>query len=82
MVDILRQYAWDYLIDPSHCNKITDYKMTHNLTSHLHNLWAEVVYCQWPYIRLQILTMTQPSGSHHPLHKFRLIQGDMQLLTI
>ena len=29
---------------------------------------AEVVYCQWQCTLLQTLTMTQPPGSHHPLH--------------
>ena len=38
------------------------------LTSRLNEFRAEVVYCQWQYIQLQILTMTQPRGSHYPLY--------------
>ena len=38
------------------------------LTSRLPELRAEVVYCQWQCTLLQTLTMTQPPGSHHPLH--------------
>ena len=38
------------------------------LTSRLHELRGKVVYCQWQYTRVQISTMTQPPGSHHPLH--------------
>ena len=42
------------------------------LTSRLHELQAEVVYCQWQCTRLQTLTITQPPGSHRPLHGLHL----------
>ena len=42
------------------------------LTSRLHDLWTEVVYCQWQCTLLQTLTMTQPPGSHRPLHGLHL----------
>ena len=42
------------------------------LTSRLHELRAEVVYCQWQCTLLQTLTMTQPPGSHRPLHGLHL----------
>ena len=42
------------------------------LTSRLHEFRAEVVYCQWQYTQLQISTMTQQPGSHHPLHGLHL----------
>ena len=42
------------------------------LTSRLHELRAAVVYCQWQCILLQTLTMTQPPGSHSPLHGLHL----------
>ena len=43
-----------------------------NLTSRLHEVRAKVVYCQWQCTRLQTLTMTQPPGSHRPLHGLHL----------
>ena len=42
-------------------------------TSSLHEFQAKVVYCRWQYTLLQILTMTQPPRSHHPLHGSHLI---------
>ena len=42
------------------------------LTSRLHELQAEVVYCQWQCTLLQTLTMSQPPGSHRPLHGLHL----------
>ena len=42
------------------------------LTSRLHELRAEVVYCQWQCTLLQTLNLTQPPGSHHPLHGLHL----------
>ena len=42
------------------------------LTSRLHELRAEAVYCQWQCTLLQTLTMTQPPGSHRPLHGLHL----------
>ena len=101
MVDILRQYVWNHLIDPSHHPKSNEYKwfvtkfaldmIKTNTgccslawrdqpiyqvgpfpTSRLHELRAEVVYCQWQSTLLQTLTMTQPPGSHRPLHGLHL----------
>ena len=59
-----------------------------NLTSHLQDLWAKVVYCQRQYTWMQILIMIQPPGSHRPLHGFTswqarcLIREVVQLLAI
>ena len=45
------------------------------VTSRLRELRAEVVYCQWQCTRLQTLTMTQPPGSHRPLHWLHLTEN-------